>query len=55
MTMAFDSTYMAQKDLAAAIHSFDKTLRPQIVSPKTSPQYHAIIKEFEKLTGGVEY
>ena len=51
MTMAFDSTLKAKKDLAAAIHPVDSTLRPQLVYKELSPEYHNIISEFEKLTG----
>jgi carbamoyltransferase len=51
MTMAFESTDRAQKDLPAAIHSVDKTIRPQIVYKELSPVYYQIIKEFELITG----
>ena len=51
MTMAFDSTDRAQKDLPAAIHNVDKTIRPQIVYEKLSPIYYQLIKEFESITG----
>ena len=42
---------MGAKDLAAAIHPFDKTARPQAVLKNTNPRYYKIIKEFENLTG----
>lgn len=51
MTMAFDSTALAQKDLIAALHPADLTLRPQILKREDNPGYYAIIKEFESLTG----
>jgi carbamoyltransferase len=51
MTMAFDSTPLAQEHLAAAIHPYDKTVRPQLVSRHTNPAYYELISEFEKLTG----
>ena len=51
MTMAFDSTQLAQKELIAALHPADLTVRPQILQEKRNPGYYSIIKEFEKLTG----
>jgi len=51
MTMAFDSTEKARKDLAAAMHPHDMTIRPQIVEQAYCPRYYRIIKEFERLTG----
>jgi carbamoyltransferase len=50
MTMAFDSTNLAKQELAAAVHPYDQTLRPQLVSKAYSPEYHAIISAFENLT-----
>jgi carbamoyltransferase len=51
MTMAFDSTELARKDLAAAIHPADFTVRPQILKRDANPQYFDLIEEFERLTG----
>jgi carbamoyltransferase len=51
MIMAFHSTQLAQKELRAGIHQADKTCRPQIVNKEWNPEYHRIIKEFEKETG----
>lgn len=51
MTMAFDSTPLARKDLSAALHPADQTVRPQILKKSHNPEYYAIIKEFEKITG----
>lgn len=51
MTMAFDTTELARRDLAAAIHPYDLTIRPQVVVKEYSPEYYEIIKEFENLTG----
>ncbi|MEI6424652.1 MAG: carbamoyltransferase C-terminal domain-containing protein, partial [Lentisphaerota bacterium] len=51
MTMAFDSTPLAQKDLIAALHPSDLTMRPQILKEPDNPDYYAIIKEFESMTG----
>jgi len=51
MTLAFESTLKAQKDLIAALHPSDLTLRPQFVDKKHNPDYHDLISEFEKITG----
>lgn len=51
MTMAFDSTARAHRDLIAALHPADLTARPQILKERQNPEYYAIIKEFEGLTG----
>lgn len=51
MILAFDSTELAKKHLPAAMHSYDFTVRPQLVEKSWNPRYHKIIKEFEKLTG----
>jgi len=51
MTLAFDSTSLAKDHIKAAMHPYDFTLRPQLVSLRTNPEYYAIIKAFEKKTG----
>jgi carbamoyltransferase len=51
MTIAFDSTNLAQKDLIGGLHPADFTVRPQFVDKKSNPSYHNLISEFEKLTG----
>ena len=51
MTLAFDSTETGKKDILAAIHERDMTLRPQLVKKKINPFYHSLIKEFKSLTG----
>lgn len=51
MMLGFDSTPLARKELKAAIHPYDFTLRPQILSEDYNPDYYRLIKEFEKLTG----
>ncbi len=51
MTHAFDSTALARKDLPAAMHPADKTLRPQVLNEKDNPGYHEIISAFEQQTG----
>ncbi|MBI3693972.1 MAG: carbamoyl transferase [Acidobacteria bacterium] len=51
MTIAFDTTPLAHRDLRAALHQADLTCRPQIVSRETNPPYHDLIRAFERLTG----
>jgi len=51
MIMAFNSTPLAHKTMRAAMHPYDLTIRPQIVSKENNPRYHKLIREFEKLTG----
>lgn len=51
MTIAFESTPLARRDLAAAIHPSDFTVRPQFVEEKYNHDYHNLIKQFEKITG----
>ena len=51
MTIAFDSTPRARKDIRAAIHPADFTVRPQVVTPELNPGYYALIKAFERKTG----
>lgn len=51
MTIAFDSTPLAREHLKAAIHPYDFTVRPQLVSQESNPEYYALIKAFEKKTG----
>ncbi len=51
MTIAFDSTPLAREHLKAAIHPYDFSVRPQLVSRDTNAEYYAILKAFEKRTG----
>ena len=51
MTMSFDTSMLAKKNLGAACHPFDKTARPQLVSKKYNPRYYELISEFKKITG----
>jgi len=51
MTIAFDSTPRARKDIRAAIHPADFTVRPQLVTRKLNPDYYELIKAFESRTG----
>ena len=51
MAIGMDSTQLAQDQLSAGLHPFDRSARPQIVHKKDNPAYHGIIKAFEKKTG----
>lgn len=51
MIMAFRSTPLSRKELRAAMHQADFTLRPQMLQEDWNPEYYSIIKEFENLTG----
>ncbi|MBX4196765.1 carbamoyltransferase [Candidatus Pacearchaeota archaeon] len=51
MVITFDSTPLARKHLPAAMHSYDFTLRPQVVYKEWNPDYWEIINSFKKLTG----
>lgn len=51
MILATRSTPEAQKNLRAAIHPYDLTLRPQVLEGGWNEPYRAIIKAFEDKTG----
>jgi carbamoyltransferase len=51
MTMAFDSTPLARRDLPAALHPYDFTVRPQMVSRESNPAYHELLRAFQDRTG----
>ena len=51
MMASFDSTPLAREHFKAAMHPYDFTLRPQILRKEWNMPYHALIKEFERLTG----
>jgi carbamoyltransferase len=51
MTIAFETTSLAHRDLRAALHRADLTGRPQVVTRAANPAYHVLIREFERLTG----
>lgn len=51
MTICFESTKLARKQLCAAIHPYDFTIRPQKVFKQTCSKYYQLIKEFKKITG----
>jgi carbamoyltransferase len=51
MCISFDATGEARRDLAAAIHPRDFTLRPQAVRKAWNPGYHDLISAFKRITG----
>lgn len=51
MMLSFDSTQKAKDTIFAALHPYDYTIRPQIVTKRINPKYHYLISEFKKLTG----
>jgi len=51
MCITFDSTTKAKKELQAAIHPKDFSVRPQGVIKEWNPGYYMILEEFKKLTG----
>lgn len=51
MMIGFETKKKAREDLVAAIHPYDHTARPQILSREVNPNYYDIIDEFRKLTG----
>lgn len=55
MVLTFDSTPLAQKNIPAAMHPYDFTLRPQLVTKDYNKDYYDIIEKFSKFTkiGGI--
>jgi carbamoyltransferase len=51
MTIGFNTTRKAQKELIAALHPSDLTCRPQIIDENDNSVYYGIIESFEKITG----
>ena len=51
MIFAYESTEKARNDLEAAMHPYDKTLRPQILWRDWNPGYYKILKKFADETG----
>ncbi len=51
MMLAMPTRPEAREALAAAIHPQDATARPQILEEAWNPEYHAVIREFERRTG----
>jgi carbamoyltransferase len=51
MMLAMATQPEARQALAAAIHPQDGTARPQILEESWNPEYHRVIREFERRTG----
>jgi carbamoyltransferase len=51
MAITFDTLPRAHAELAAALHPYDYTSRPQVVRKAQNPEYHALISEFKNITG----
>jgi carbamoyltransferase len=51
MMLAMATQAATRQALAAAIHPQDGTARPQILEASWNPEYHAVIREFERRTG----
>jgi carbamoyltransferase len=51
MMLAAATQPKARAALAAAVHPQDGTARPQILEESWNPEYHAVIREFERRTG----
>lgn len=51
MTLAFHTTPLAHRDLIAALHPYDLTCRPQVVTPEWNPRFHHLLKAWEGATG----
>ena len=51
MIMTFDTRAEKRAALAAAVHPYDFTGRPQEVSDRMNPDYFRVLKHFEELTG----
>ena len=49
MILTFDTTDKFV-DIAAGIHPYDHTVRPQLVEQSWNPRYYALIKEFKNIT-----
>lgn len=51
MAITFDTTPLARRHFAAAVHPRDFTMRPQAVLPDWNPDYHRLISKFREETG----
>lgn len=51
MAITFETKEIAHKALAAALHPYDLTSRPQMVKKEVNPEYHALISRFKEVTG----
>jgi carbamoyltransferase len=51
MMLAFRSRPQARAKMAAVVHPYDFTTRPQEVHPEHNPEYYRLLKEYEAITG----
>lgn len=51
MINAFPATPLAISELICGLHPSDLTCRPQVVTERDNPDFYAILKHFERLTG----
>jgi carbamoyltransferase len=51
MALSFDTKEEHRKDIIAAIHPYDYTVRPQIVTEQMNKRYYELIREFKDITG----
>jgi carbamoyltransferase len=51
MAITFETTQLAHEHLPAALHPYDLTSRPQVVTPEVNPEYYALISHFKLRTG----
>ncbi|MGA2626669.1 MAG: carbamoyltransferase C-terminal domain-containing protein [Candidatus Bathyarchaeia archaeon] len=51
MITAFPSTPLGHRELRAAMHSADKTLRPQVLHRDWNSRYYSLLKRVENATG----
>jgi carbamoyltransferase len=51
MTFAFPVKHKKREELIAGSHPRDHTIRPQVVKSTTNPDFHALMKSYEVLTG----
>ena len=51
MAISLDVRPEKNSQIEAGTHPYDKTVRPQAVSRKYTPEYHALIAAFQKITG----
>lgn len=51
MITSFDSTADGQKEMKAALHRKDKTMRPNVVIPGQNGKYHRLLESYMKKSG----
>ena len=51
MAITYNSTIKARNEIRAAMHPYDFTVRPQVVTKEYNEDYYDLIKNFKKLSG----